>query len=94
MTEPSQYEVEVTQARRTARALRGIGAATFVLGWLAVLLALLALALDALPWDEAENLLWVLGVGSIVSGIAMFATSWSLQINASRMEIDMATKLR
>jgi drug/metabolite transporter (DMT)-like permease len=89
----AEYEFEVASARRTARRLRVIAAITFSLGWVAVAFALLALAFEALPWEEAENLLWVLGFGSVVSGVAMFATSWSLQIGASRMEIDLASKL-
>lgn len=88
-----EYDVEVAQARRTAHRLRVIAGITFVAGWVIVVFAILALLLEALPWDQAENLLWVLGVGSVVSGVAMFATSWSLQIAASRMEIDISTKL-
>ena len=87
------YEAEVAQARRAAHALRVIAGITVGVGLAAVLLALLALAFEALPWDEAENLLWVLGAGSIVSGIVMFGSSWSLRIGASRMEIDIASKL-
>ena len=88
----AEYHAEVEQARRTAHALRVIAGITFAAGWATVALAVVALALDALPWDEAENLFLVLGVGGIVSGLAIFATSWSLQINASRMEMDLATK--
>lgn len=81
----------MAQARRTAHALRVIAGITFAAGWVAVALAVLALVLEALPLDEAENLLLVLGVGGIVSGVAIFATSWSLQINASRMEMDLTS---
>lgn len=88
-----EYEAEVAHARRTAHVLRVIAEITFAAGWVAVVLALLALAFEALPWDQAENLLWVLGFGSVVSGIVMFASSWNLQIGASRMEIDISTKL-
>lgn len=94
MDERAQYEAEVAQARRAAHALRAIAGITVGVGLVAVVLALLALAFEALPWDEAENLLWVLGVGSIVSGVVMFGSSWSLRIGASRMEIDLATKMR
>lgn len=93
MSARSQYEAEVAQARRTARLLRILAVISVAIGGAAALLATLALVVDALPWDEAENLLWVLGAGSIVSGIAMFASSWSLRLNASRMEIDLSTKL-
>ena len=89
-----EYDAEVAQARRTAHALRVIAEITFAAGWAAVVLALLTLAFDALPWDQAENLLWVLGFGSVVSGIVMFASSWNLQIGASRMEIDISSKMR
>lgn len=87
------YVAEVAQARRAAHALRVIAGITVGIGIVAIVLALLAIAVDALPWDEAENLLWVLGAGSIVSGIVMFGSSWSLRIGASRMEIDIASKL-
>ena len=89
----AEYEAEVAHARRTAHALRIIAAVTVVAGCFVVVLALLVLVSEALPWDQAENLLWVLGIGSVVSGIVMFASSWSLQLGASRMEIDLATKL-
>lgn len=94
MDERAQYEAEVGQARHAARALRVIASVTVVVGVLAIVFALAALAVDALPWDEAENLLWVLGVGSLVSGVVMYGSSWSLRIGASRMEIDLSTKLR
>lgn len=94
MDERAQYEAEVAQARRAAHALRAIAGITIVVGVVAVVLALAAIAVDALPWDEAENLLWVLGVGSLVSGVVMYGSSWSLRIGASRMEIDLANKLR
>lgn len=93
MDDRARYTAEVAQARRAAHALRVIAAITVGIGIVAILLALLAIAVDALPWDEAENLLWVLGAGSIVSGIVMFGSSWSLRIGASRMEIDIASKL-
>ena len=89
----SQYELEVAHARRAARALRIIAAITLAVGWLAVILAVIAVALEAVPWDQAQNLLWVLGVGSIVSALVMFASSWNLQLSASRMEIDIVSKL-
>ena len=88
----AEYFAEVEQARRTAHALRVIAGITFAAGWVAAALAVLALVLEAIPWDEAENLLLVLGVGGVVSGVAIFATSWSLQINASRMEMDLASR--
>lgn len=93
MDDRARYTAEVEQARRAAHALRVIAAITVGIGIVAILLALLAIAYDALPWDEAENLLWVLGAGSIVSGIVMFGSSWSLRLGASRMEIDIASKL-
>lgn len=93
MSSRQVYDDEVARARGTARALRLIAKITVVFGWCAVALALLALAFDALPWDQAENLLWVLGLGSVVSGVVMYGSSWSLQIGASRMEIDLQTKL-
>ena len=88
-----QYELEVERARRAAHSLRIIAAITLAAGWLVVILAVLALALEAVPWEQAQNLLWVLGVGSIVSGLVMFVSSWNLQISASRMEIDIVSKL-
>jgi len=93
MRSRAAYETEVTSARRTAQALLIIAAITFAVGWAAVSYALLILLVEAIPGDQLENLLGVLGVGSIVSGIAMFATSWNLRIGASRLEIDLASKL-
>ncbi|MFM8896906.1 MAG: hypothetical protein ACKOE2_16460 [Actinomycetales bacterium] len=93
MRSRAAYETEGASARRTGQALLIIAAVTFAVGWAAVSYALLILLVEAIPGDQLENLLGVLGVGSIVSGIAMFATSWNLRIGASRLAIDLASKL-
>jgi hypothetical protein len=90
----SQYEHEVANARRTAHALLLIGAVTLVVGLAVLVYAFIAVLFEDIPGDQLENLLGVVGVGSVVSGIAMFATSWNLRISASRLEIDLASKVR
>lgn len=87
------YLAQVDAARRTSRLVRGYATFSFFGGWLIVVAALVAwLAFDQ-PLDQALDLLLVAGLGSVIGGVALYATSRNLAISASRLEIDVRTKL-
>lgn len=56
-------------------------------GWAIVIVGLLAWLMDWVTADDALYILFVLGIGAVISGIALFATSWNLRLGAARLEL-------
>lgn len=87
------YAAQVAQARRTAHQVFIYAGLSFVAGWLIVAYCIVAwIAFDE-PVEQLLDVLLVTGVGSVLGGVALYATSRNLAVSASRLEIDMTTKL-
>jgi membrane protein YqaA with SNARE-associated domain len=88
------YRKQAEGARRTSRQVLIYGGLSFVGGWLIVVGAIVAWLAFKQPLSDALDVLLVAGLGSVIGGVALYATSCNLAISASRLEIDAATKLR
>ncbi len=88
------YRDQVERARRTAHQVLIYGGISFVGGWLLSIGAVIAWLILGRPLNEALDVLLVAGVGSVLGGVALYASSRNLGLAASRLEIDVATKLR
>ncbi|MFZ8910840.1 MAG: hypothetical protein ACO20A_09325 [Candidatus Nanopelagicales bacterium] len=87
------YTAQVTAARRISRWVGIFAAISWSTGWLVIIACLVAwLAFGASLIDSLEIIL-VIGVAGVIGGDGLYATSRSLGIAASRLEIDIATKL-
>ncbi len=87
------YTAQVTAARRISRWVGIFAAISWSTGWLVIIACLVAwLAFGASLIDSLEIIL-VIGVAGVIGGVGLYATSRSLGIAASRLEIDIATKL-
>ena len=90
----AQYLLQVGRARRTARQVAWYAALSFIGGWVIVVGCLVAWWGFGVPLDQALDVLLVVGLGSVLGGVALYATARNLDISASRLEIDIATKLK
>lgn len=88
------YLDQVAGARRTSRQVAIYAGVSFVGGWLIVIAAVIAWLVFHRPLSEALDVLLVAGLGSVIGGVALYATSRNLAVSASRLEIDVSTKLR
>jgi len=82
---------EVAGARRVARHLAAYAVVSFVLGWVVVVASLLAWALEYVVFFDAVEVLLAIGFGCVLSGLAMYASSWNMRLAATRLEVS-ATK--
>lgn len=87
------YREQVARARRTARQVLIYGWLSFIGGWLIVVGAIVAWLAFKQPLSDALDVLLVAGLGSVIGGVALYATSNNLAVSASRLEIDAVTKL-
>ncbi len=86
---PERYVAEIEQARRAARRLRAWAAASAVVGLMITISGfLLLLTPREDPW-EALNAVVFVGLAGIVGAIAMYASSWSVALAASRLELQL-----
>lgn len=88
-----EYRQQVVRARRTARQVLIYGGISFFGGWLIVAGAIIAWLAFNQPLGDALDVLLVAGLGSVLGGVALYATSNNLAVSASRLEIDAVTKL-
>lgn len=89
-----EYEAQVRRARQTARQVLACGFISLAVGWLIVVTCAIAWLGFDVPILEVLDIVLAIGVGGILGGIGLYATSRSLGITASRLEIDLETKLR
>ncbi len=88
-----EYRQQVERARRTSRQVLIYGGVSFFGGWLIVAGAIVAWLGFKQPLGDALDVLLVAGLGSVIGGVALYATSNNLAVSASRLEIDAVTKL-
>jgi hypothetical protein len=81
---------EAAEARRVARWIRGYATVSISLGWLVTIGAAAAWVLDLAAFADAINTLIFIGLGAVVSGVALYGSSWSLQIAAARLSLAAA----
>ena len=87
------YLAQISAARKTARRVFHFAALSWWSGWVVVaacLIAWLGFGVDLL---ESLEILLAIGVAGVLGGVGLYATSRNLEISASRLEIDIATKL-
>ena len=88
MAEASEdVAAEVAGARRVARHLTAYALVSFVSGWLVVAASLAAWALDYVEFFDAVDVLLAIGFGGVLSGVALYATSWNMRLAATRLEV-------
>jgi len=88
-----QYRDQVAKARQTARRVQAFAALSWGLGWVVILGCLVAWLGYRVSLTDTLDILLAIGVGGLIGGVGLYATSRSLGIGASRLEIDIATKL-
>ncbi len=81
-----RYRAEISRSRVVAHRLRIAAAVAVAASVLVSLYAVTALVTGAEDPAVALEILMVTGLAGIVSGIAFFATSWSVVLSASRLE--------
>lgn len=81
-----RYTDEIARSRVVAHRLRIAAAVAVVASVLVSLYAVAALVTGMEDPAVAIEILLVTGLAGIVSGIAFFATSWSVVLSASRLE--------
>lgn len=87
-----QCRALAARAARAARMVRGYAVASFIAGWIVAGASLVALATDVLRFSDAVDILLVIGIGGVISGVALFASSWSLEVAATRLALDIESK--
>ena len=86
---PERYLVEIEQARRASRRLRIWAGASAIVGLLVTVSGLILLLTPREdPW-EALNAVVFVGLAGVVGAIAMYASSWSVALAASRLELQL-----
>lgn len=88
-----EYDAEVASALKAARVVRGYALISFAFGWIVTIGALIAWAVGWVTFSDAADLLLVIGLGTVLGAVALFGSSWSLQLAARRLAIEVATKL-
>lgn len=89
-----EYAAQVAAARRTMMWVTVAAALSWWAGWIVIVSCLVAWLAFGISLLETLDLLLTIGVVSVLGGVGLYATSRSLAISASRLEIDIATKLR
>ena len=90
---PEAYAAQVGQARRTVRQVQVCAAISWGFGWLVTLACLVGWLGFQVSLADTLDVFLAIGVGGIIGGVALYATSRSLGLAASRLEIDVATKM-
>lgn len=90
---PEEYAEQVAQARRTARQVQVCAAISWGFGWLVTLVCLIGWLGFHVSLADTLDVFLAIGIGGIIGGVALYATSRSLGLAASRLEIDLRTKL-
>jgi len=94
MTLPiEQYRDQVSRARQTARRVQAFAALSWGLGWIVIVGCLIAWLGFQVSLTDTLDVVLAIGVGGLLGGVGLYATSRSLGIAASRLEIDIATKM-
>ena len=88
-----KYADQVAQARRTARQVQVFAALSWTGGWLVIVVCLVDWVWFHANLTDTLDILLAIGVGGLLGGVGLYSTSRSLGIAASRLEIDLATKL-
>ena len=88
-----QYLDQVAKARQTARRVQAFAAISWSFGWIVIIGCLVASLVYRVSITDTLDILLAIGVGGLIGGVGLYATSRSLGIAASRLEIDIATKL-
>ena len=78
---------EVASARRVAWHLSLYSWLLFVAGWIVMIVSLLAWWIGHVGFFDAIDVLLAIGFASVLSGLAMFATSWNMRLAATRLEV-------
>lgn len=88
-----QYVDQVAKARQTARRVQVFAAISWAFGWIVIVACLIAWLGFQVSLIDTLDVVLAIGVGGLLGGVGFYATSRSLGIAASRLEIDIATKL-
>ena len=93
--QPSRETVaaEAERARNASSMVRGYAIASFVAGWIVTIGAVIAWATGLVTFADAADILLVIGLGTVLGAVALYGSSWSLQVAAARLELDAHTKL-
>jgi predicted cobalt transporter CbtA len=83
-----RYRREIDAARDVARRLRWWAAASVIAGVVTTIGGIVLLTVQDDPWDALNAIVFV-GLAGVVGAIAMYASSWSLALSASRLEIQI-----
>jgi hypothetical protein len=94
MTSADAYAAQVTAARRTAQRVYVFAALSWFVGWAVIVACLVAWLGFGVSLLDSLEILLAIGVAGLLGGVGLYATSRNLSISASRLEIDIATKLR
>jgi hypothetical protein len=83
---------DIVESRRVARWLRSFGAIAFVFGWIIVTAAVVSWGTGLLGFDEAVDVLLIIGLGGVLSGVAMQGSAASLRLSATRLELQIESE--
>jgi uncharacterized membrane protein len=94
MNSADSYAAQVAAARRTAHRVLVFAALSWFGGWVVIVACLVAWLRFGVSLLDSLEILLAIGVAGLLGGVGLYATSRSLALAASRLEIDVATKLR
>ena len=94
MNSAEDYAAQVLAARRTAQRVLIFAAMSWFGGWAVIVACLVAWLGFGVSLLDSLDILLALGVAGLLGGVGLYATSRNLTLSASRLEIDIATKLR
>ena len=83
---------EVGEARLVARRLRFYGLLTFSAGWVMATVSLVLWVTGRAGFADALDVILLIGLGGVLSGVAMIASGVSLRLNATRLELQLQSE--
>ncbi|MGA0066074.1 MAG: hypothetical protein ACO3J3_03350 [Candidatus Nanopelagicales bacterium] len=94
MNSADSYAAQVVAARRPPPPGQGFPARAWFGGRGVIVACLVAWLGFGVSLLDSLEILLAIGVAGLLGGVGLYATSRSLALAASRLEIDVATKLR
>ena len=83
---------EVGEARVVARRLRFYGLMTFTAGWVIAGASVLLWVTGQAGFADAVDVILLVGLGGVMSGVAMIASGVNLRLNATRLELQLRSQ--
>ena len=88
----AQYFEQVAHGKKTARRIQVFAAISWIGGWVVIIICGVEWLFYHASLTDTLDVMLAIGVGGLLGGVGLYATSTSLSIAASRMEIDLVSK--